>query len=178
MGLVLSLKVCKLLAKGKWGPGAEVVASWRFSTNSQESKTTAGDWAQEAALCTLCTLRIPKVCKSVSLSALQQDPLCSAAGKSWGNRFSHACVPATGRTVPSLQICKGNSKGTEVRGNQASGSLKEPGGAKQRGTVQGLPELGSSTKIPSFSFLQIPCQASAVCGSAAQLGFVPFPWSL
>lgn len=70
---------------------------------------------------------------------------------------------------------QGGFRRDRSKGKPVSSSLQEPGGAKQGGTVQALPKLGSSTNIPSFSFLQIPCQASAVWGSAVSWALCPSP---
>lgn len=73
-------------------------------------------------------------------------------GKPWRNRCARACVPTPGRTVPLPPNLQGEFWWDRGEGKPGLGSLQEPGGAKQRGAVQGLLELEGSSNAPSFSF--------------------------
>lgn len=142
----------------------------RTSQSSAEDKG-AGKSRKHAG--SPCTAGIPNL-KGLHLALIVH---CSVVGGSLTGADAHppVCLLLLGEQSLSLQLCKGNSKGTQRRGNPASDSLQEPVEVNREGESSGCWNCGQhkgAFRLP-LDVMPSQCRGLAVC-----LGFGSSPWSL
>lgn len=155
------------------GPRRAREALQKLGRTAQSSAEDKGAGKSRKHSGSPCTAGIPNL-KGLHLALIVH---CSVLGGSSTGADAHPLVGLLllGEQSLSLQLCKGNSKGTERRGNPASDSLQEPVEVNREGESSGCWNYGQHKG--AFR-LPLDVMLSQCRGLAVFLGFGSSPWSL